>query len=126
METHFLGQVTLKAVLRYGRFFVLVREMNDNKWILPGGRMNVDEDPESGLAREINEELSVDATVGDIISVGAYHGGQKSKTPKLFVFYSAIVSPNQELVTDKKEIVEFALVSQKEELEKYPMHENQR
>lgn len=126
METHFLGQVTQKAILRYNGSFVLVREVGEDKWILPGGRLNVGEKPEDGLVREIKEELNIDTTIDNIISVDAYHGGEKSKTPKFFIFYSVTVLPSQEIVTDNKEVSEFALISTKEELAKYPMHENQK
>ena len=123
MEQHFIGQVTLKAVLKYKDAFVLVREKNEDKWILPGGRLNVGENPENGILREIKEELSVDCNIESIISVGVYHGGDISKNPKFFVYYLASVTPNQEIVINN-EIAEFVLISKKEELEKYPTYQS--
>jgi 8-oxo-dGTP diphosphatase len=35
------------------------------KWELPGGKVEPGEDPCAALARELREELNVDATVGD-------------------------------------------------------------
>lgn len=125
MEENFVGQVTLKAVLKYKDSFVLVKEEGGNHWILPGGRLNVGENAEDGLIREIKEELSVDSAIEKILSVNAYHGGEKSKNPKLFVFYLATVLPNQEIAINS-EIVDVAYVSNKKELENYPMHENQK
>ena len=123
MEQHFIGQVTLKAVLKYKNAFVLVREKNEDKWILPGGRLNAGESPENGILREIKEELSVDCNIEKIISVGAYHGGDISKNPKFFVYYLASVTTNQEIVINN-EIAEFVLISKKEELEKYPTYQS--
>ena len=103
--------------------FVLVREKNEDRWILPGGRLQVGEKPEAGLLREIQEELGVDAAVESIISVDTYHGGAESKTPKFFVFYRASVLPNQE-ISIQNEIADVALISKKEELEMYPTYPN--
>lgn len=122
MEQHFIGQVTLKAVLKYKDSFVLVREKNEDKWILPGGRLNTGESPEAGLLREIKEELSVDSVIENIISVDVYHGGDISKNPKFFVFYFASALPNQEIIINN-EINEFVLISKKEELENYPTYQ---
>jgi len=125
MEEHFFGQVTQKSVLKFGNSFVLVKEKGEDKWILPGGRLNVGEAPEAGLLREIAEELGIDCVVERVISVDAYHGGAKSKTPKFFVFYLVLANPNQKIVTDN-EISEVILVSKKDELEKISMFQDQK
>ena len=124
-EKMFVGQITQKAILKYKNYFVILKEEGSNHWILPGGRLNVGETTEAGLIREIKEELSVDATIGDIISLDVYHSGKISKNPKLFIFYHAEVLPNQEIAI-KSEIVDIAYVSTKEDLKNYEMHENQR
>ena len=121
----FIGQVTQKAILNYKGSFVLVREKSDEKWILPGGRLNVDETTEDGLLREIKEELSVDCIIEKIISVKVYHSDNEKHISKLFVFYSATILPNQEIVINN-EISDIAYFSTKEDLEKYPMHEMQK
>lgn len=125
MENHFFGQVAQKAVLKYGDSFVLVKEQGEDKWILPGGRLNVGEKPAAGLLREIKEELGIDCTIENIISVDTYHGGDKSKTPKFFVFYFANAHPGQKIVINN-EISEVALVSKKKDLERFMMFQNQK
>ncbi|MEI6297047.1 MAG: NUDIX hydrolase [bacterium] len=125
MQENFLGQVTQKAVLKYKDFFVLVKEKNEDRWILPGGRLDFGEKPEDGLLREIKEELGVEAIVENIISVDLPFVADKGKTPKFFVFYFVSVLPNQKILIDS-EISDFVLVSQKEDLKKYPMYENQK
>lgn len=125
MEKMFMGQVTQKAILKYKDYFVLVREKSHQKWILPGGRLNVDETTEEGLLREIKEELSVDCVIESIISTKVYHNKSEGDISKLFVFYSATVLPNQEIVISN-EISDIAYFSKKEDLEKHPMHEMQK
>jgi 8-oxo-dGTP pyrophosphatase MutT (NUDIX family) len=125
MEKIFVGQVTQKAILKYKDSFVLVKEKGGEKWILPGGRLNVDENTDEGLLREIKEELSVDAVIENIISTDVYHNKKEGDASKLFVFYSATVLPNQEIVINN-EISDIAYFSKKEDLEKYPMHEMQK
>lgn len=102
---------------------MLVKERGEDLCILPGGRLSVGESPENGILREIKEELSVDCDVENIISVGAYHGGDISKNPKFIVYYLASVTTNQEIVINN-EIAEFVLISKKEDLEKYPTYQS--
>jgi ADP-ribose pyrophosphatase YjhB (NUDIX family) len=125
MEKIFVGQITQKAILQYRDSFVILKEKNHDHWILPGGRLNVGETAEAGLRREIKEELSVDSKIGSLISVYAYNSDKENKSSKLFVFYQASVLPNQEIII-KNEITDIAYVSKEEDLDKYPMRENQR
>ena len=124
MEKIFVGQITQKAILKYKNSFILVKEKTHPKWILPGGRLNLDETAEEGLIREVKEELKVDCVIEKLLSVHAYQGGDE-KSPKLFVFYLASVSPGEEIIIDS-EITNSVLVSTKKDLENYPMNENQR
>lgn len=125
MKKMFIGQITQKAILKYKGSFVLVKEKSDGKWILPGGRLNVDEKLQEGLLREIKEELSVDCFIEDVISMDVYHSNSENHVSKLFIFYSATILPNQEIVINN-EISDIAYFSKKEDLEKYPMHEMQK
>lgn len=125
MEKTFIGQVTQKAILKYKNYFVIVKQEGGEKWILPGGRLNVGETTKAGLLREIKEELSVDCVIGDIISTDVYHGGNISKNPKLFVYFHATVLPGQEIHI-KNEIIDIAYVSKKNDLKEYPMYDNQK
>lgn len=57
--------VTAKAVIRRGAELLLLREQLPNGDIvldLPGGRLDIGEDIEPGLRRELFEELGVEAT----------------------------------------------------------------
>lgn len=125
MKKYFLGQVAQKAILKYKDAFVLVKEKNQEEWILPGGRLDSGESPEEGLRREIQEELSIDVEIKSIISIDSYHGEGRSKVPKVFIFYSVIALPKQDIKINH-EVEEFMLVSKKSEIENLPMFTNQR
>ncbi len=124
MTQNYIGQVTTKAILKYKGGYILVRQEGEKKWILPGGRLDFGETPEACILREINEELSLDCRVDDIIGHDAYQG-KEGKLPKLFIFYKVSIIGKQELKIDN-EIAEYVIVKSREELEKYPMYKNQK
>lgn len=114
----------MKAVLKYKEGYILVRQEDEEKWILPGGRLDFGETPDEGVLREIKEELSLDCKVDKIISVDAYQG-REGKLPKLFIFYLTSLIEGGEVMVNN-EIREYVIVSRKHDLEKYPMYSNQR
>ena len=61
--------VSVKGVVWLGDRVVLAHNSR-GQWELPGGRLRRNESLEQGLAREIREETSLDATVGPLL--GAY------------------------------------------------------
>jgi 8-oxo-dGTP pyrophosphatase MutT (NUDIX family) len=56
--------VSLKAVISWKGRLPLLRNERD-EWELPGGKLDLGEEPAECLAREIQEELAWDATVGE-------------------------------------------------------------
>jgi len=63
--------VSVKAVLGWRGRLPLLRNERD-EWELPGGKLDLGEDPASCLAREIREELAWDAAVGDPVHSWVY------------------------------------------------------
>lgn len=47
---------------------LVVKRASDNGWELPGGRLETDEDPRAGLARELHEETGLEPTIKDPVS----------------------------------------------------------
>lgn len=56
--------ISLKAVILWRDRVPLLKNERD-EWELPGGKLEVGEEPRSALAREIREELAWDAVVGE-------------------------------------------------------------
>jgi 8-oxo-dGTP pyrophosphatase MutT (NUDIX family) len=66
--------VSVKGVLvRDGRVFLLKNEREE--WELPGGKLELGEEPEVCVAREITEETGLPAIAGPILDAWQYHIG---------------------------------------------------
>ena len=75
----------------------------EKKWGPPAGGVEIDEDPETALKREIREEIGVEIELAYLI--GVYVVKQEFKTGIAFV-YRAIIS-NGTIQLNKKEISDF-------------------
>jgi len=64
------------------------RGLNKDRWSLPGGFLQFGETPESGLLREISEELGVDASILRFLSAEA-KVGPVSRLQWVMLFYEA-------------------------------------
>ena len=67
--------VSVKGVLvRDGRVLLLRNEREE--WELPGGKLELGEDPAVCVAREITEETGLAVTAGPILDAWQYHIGE--------------------------------------------------
>jgi 8-oxo-dGTP pyrophosphatase MutT (NUDIX family) len=67
-----LFPVSVKGVvIRDGRVLLLRNERDE--WELPGGKLELGEDPGSCVAREISEEVGWTVTTGPILDAWQYH-----------------------------------------------------
>ncbi|KAA3630177.1 MAG: NUDIX hydrolase [Bacteroidetes bacterium] len=71
MNNHKSFNVNQDAVLRNSKDEVLILKRTGGKWMLPGGRLENDESPKSGLLREIKEETGInECEVRGVLNVG--------------------------------------------------------
>jgi len=107
-ETHFSGKVAAKALIVKDDKILLIRASKDNEtWDLPGGRINVDEEIENALKREVKEELDLDVNIEALLSSKQIiHSFEK--TPHIFLIFKAVlVDPHQPIHMDPKEAEEY-------------------
>ena len=59
---------TAAIISQNGKYLIAKRKAGGvvgGKWEFPGGKLESNESPQEGLARELNEELAIDANIGD-------------------------------------------------------------
>lgn len=110
-EDHFVGKVAQKALIIKGDLLLIVRHVgSESVWELPGGRLNKDEDPKSGLGREIFEESGVEVIVGDAISVETFLMKRTSEPHVAIVYKAQLLNPEATIVVASDEVVEVVWV----------------
>jgi ADP-ribose pyrophosphatase YjhB (NUDIX family) len=112
--THFIGKVTQKAIICHDGKILLTRDVGFTEFELPGGRLDLNEDPKKGLEREIKEELGVDIHVHEPIYVCQTLWGRE-KSPHYFVaFHADLLSPLESVKPDGAEVEEMKWVKPSE------------
>ena len=110
-ETHFIGKITQKALIYHDGKVLLARDVGEDRFDIPGGRLNVGEQPRSALAREIKEEICIDIEVGAPFYTCTTVWG-KEKSPHYFVVFDAeLISSLQDVRPDGVEVEELRWVT---------------
>ena len=107
MEEHFLGKVATKAIIvKDGKVLIVRDHKDDAMWDLPGGRINIGENIEDALRREIMEELGVEINIKSVIySSQRVHTSEGSS--HLFIYCEVTVAdPSQSLNVPSEELAE--------------------
>jgi ADP-ribose pyrophosphatase YjhB (NUDIX family) len=84
--------VSIKGVVVKDRRVLLLKNERD-EWELPGGKLEIGEDPGSCVAREITEEVGWKVTTGPILDCWVYHIWQADRHV-LIVTYGCHVEDN--------------------------------
>lgn len=116
-EEHFLGKVAQKAIIYRNDRVLLARDpRTPNFWELPGGRLNVGEDPRDGLRRELREELGVECQIEDVVFLKQFRQGNEKAQPSLVLVYTATLGKDAKLSLDPREIAEIGWFTKEEAL----------
>jgi len=81
--------VVAGVVTHKGKILIGQRKRNDwhgLKWEFPGGKIEPGEKPEQALARELREELGIDATIGERLQ--SYQFSYNERPPVELMFYN--------------------------------------
>ena len=81
-------RVVAGVIEREGMILVGQRRAGDRfqfKWEFPGGKVEPDEDPKVALARELREELGIEAVIGE--ELARYEHQYPGKTAILLMFF---------------------------------------
>lgn len=82
-------KVAAAVIERDAKILIGQRRRGDShglKWEFPGGKVERGESPSSGLARELREELGIEATIGQ--ELVRYEHRYPRRTSILLIFYS--------------------------------------
>lgn len=77
--------------IRDGRFLVGHR-ISDGHWGLPGGKIEIGEDPIAAAKREMKEEFGLDASNLQIIYAGQWAYDADNNDPWIVIFYRVDIS----------------------------------
>jgi len=88
-QTRVGGVLVVAAVIeRAGRILIGQRkegDWNQYKWEFPGGKVEAGETPREALARELSEELAIEAEIGDEIT--RYGHQYRGRPPIELIFF---------------------------------------
>ena len=80
--------VVAGVVTHAGKILIGQRKRNDwhgLKWEFPGGKVESGEEPAAALARELKEELGIDASIGDLMQ--RYQFSYNERPPIELMFF---------------------------------------
>ena len=106
-EEHFVGKIAQKAIITDGEKILLARDVKDeDTWEIPGGRLNVDEDPKAGLARELYEELGCDFEIGDMFYAEQFLHQRDNHHALLLTYEASLKDPQAVFTLAPDEVAE--------------------
>lgn len=124
----FVGEVALKAIIEHDGKILLTRDIGQTNWDSPGGRLHFNEEPTESLRREIQEEIGVDAEIGEPFYADVFNpiNNNKSFRPRFLLMYRAtLIDPNRPFVLAPDEIEEARWFT-REEIDSIPLWDEYR
>lgn len=123
-EVHFEGKISQKVIVVREQKVLLVQDPreSENVWELPGGRMNVNEEPREAMQREFEEEMGRGIIVGQVVHMEQFIQGNENARAFVIVYEASLVNPEEDFIVDEREVSQVQWFSQDEvrELKLYP------
>lgn len=121
-EVHFVGKVAQKAIIVKGHSVLITRDSRDDVWELPGGRLNVDEEPIIGLKRELQEELGVEVHIERPFYIQPFVHGRDGSNALSITYLGCLADENKQFAVDPIEVAEWKWVTARDwkEYKLYP------
>ena len=119
-DQHYVGEVSQKAVIPRNGKVLVVRDLIDDTWDLPGGRLHKAEDMAEGLRREVLEEIGLEITVGPVIFTDQFVR-KRDNIPNVIIAHLCRMDEHTTLTLAKDEIAEAKWIG-KEELSGLKMY----
>lgn len=97
--------VVAGVIRRNGLYLIGQRKSNDRhplKWEFPGGKVERGETPRQALARELREELEINAKIG--AEVARYEHHDKRRFPILLIFHAIEAFEGEPTATEFEQI----------------------
>lgn len=123
-EVHFEGKIAQKAIIVQDDKVLLMRDPREvgEVWEIPGGRMNIDEEPRAALNRELYEEMGVHCVIHEVIYMKQFLQGNEGKRAFVIVYRATLQDEQASFNLDQQEVLEVRWVTQEElsELNLFP------
>ena len=91
MQRQFL--IKARAVISDGHQLLMCWEKRIRKWMLPGGTLEPGESLPTCLTRELQEELSLEATIGPLLGCLEWHRKDQGRRYQEFHFMFKVATP---------------------------------
>lgn len=111
-ELHFIGKIAQKALILKDSRILIVREAGENPtWDLPGGRLHNEESLQTGLYREIKEEIGVEITAEQVTYSEQFRQKRDGKWCVLIAYACRLKDPFAAIVPMDGEIAEWKWIA---------------
>lgn len=110
LEEHFEGKIAQKVIVERAGKVLLVQDPRDERdiWELPGGRMNIDEEPRAAVQREFEEEMGVAINVHEVVYMEQFIQDNEGKRAFVIVYRATLVDDDALFQTDAREVSKVA------------------
>lgn len=127
-EIHFEGKIAQKVIVERDGKVLLVQDPREGKdiWELPGGRMNIEEEPRAAVAREFYEEMGVPINVHEVVHMEQFMQGNEKRRAFVIVYRATLLDDFNAFKLADEEVSRVGWFSQTDidEITLFPEYEN--